>query len=59
MFHRFKHFAIIFVPSAIFIFTFYYISTHNILDSVLLAIVGAAIVGGIVSFLMPFLRKGD
>jgi len=48
---------ITFVPSAIFIFAFYYISTKDILDSILLAIVGAAVIGGIVSFLVPFIRN--
>ncbi len=57
MFQRVKHFMITFVPSAIFIFAFYYISTKNMLDSILLALVGAAVIAGIVSFLMPFIRN--
>lgn len=58
MFGRFKHFIITFIPASIFIFSFYYISTHIILDSIILAVVGATVIGGMVSLLMPFVRKG-
>lgn len=52
-------FAIIFICAALFVFGFYYIDTHNVLNSILLGIIGGTVIGAIGSILLPFVQKRD
>jgi hypothetical protein len=57
MSHRVKMFLSTFIITGLFIFTFYYLSSHIIVDSILLGIVGAVVIGLIISLLIPFIQK--
>tara|TARA_R110002020_G_scaffold216986_1_gene424802 strand:- start:1651 stop:1860 length:210 start_codon:yes stop_codon:yes gene_type:complete len=57
MAHRIKIFAVIFICSALFVFGFYYLGSHNALNSVLLGIIGGSVLGGLGSLLLPFVRN--
>jgi len=57
MSHRVKLFLGTFISTGLFIFTFYYFSSHLVVDSVLLGIVGGVVIGLMISLLIPFIQK--
>ena len=54
--YRLQNFLKTFVISGLFIFTFYYFSSYQITDSILLGIIGGIVIGLIISLLIPFIQ---
>jgi hypothetical protein len=57
MSHRVKMFLGTFIITGLFVFTFYYFSSHLVIDSILLGIIGGLVVGLMISILIPFIQK--
>ncbi|MAW95288.1 MULTISPECIES: hypothetical protein [unclassified Leeuwenhoekiella] len=55
---RIKIFTLTFIAVALFVFGFYYLDTHEIMNSVKLGVIGGVVVGAIAAILIPFVLKG-
>ena len=54
---RIKIFLITFLAVLIFVFGFYYLDTHKLVNSLKLGAIGGIVVGTIASLLVPFVVK--
>jgi hypothetical protein len=50
-------FLITFIGTGLFVFIFYYFSSHLVVDSILMGIIGGLVVGLMISLLIPFIQK--
>jgi len=57
MSHRVQLFLKTFIITGLFIFTFYYFSSHIVVDAILLGIIGGLVIGLMISLLIPFIQK--
>ncbi|RXG15248.1 hypothetical protein DSM03_102521 [Leeuwenhoekiella aestuarii] len=54
---RIKIFVITFIAVLIFVFGFYYLDSHKLVNSLKLGVIGGVVVGAIASLLVPFVTK--
>ncbi|RXG24144.1 hypothetical protein [Leeuwenhoekiella marinoflava] len=54
---RIKIFLITFIAVLIFVFGFYYLDSHKLVNSLKLGVIGGIVVGAMASLLVPFVTK--
>ena len=54
---RIKNFLITFIAVLIFVFGFYYLDSHKLVNSLKLGVIGGIVVGAMASLLVPFVTK--
>jgi len=54
---RIKIFVITFLAVLLFVFGFYYLDTHKLINSLKLGVIGGIVVGSMAALLVPFVMK--
>ena len=55
---RLRIFVLTFLAVALFVFGFYYLDTHETINSLKLGVIGGVVVGAMAAILVPFVVKG-